>query len=169
MSRLLAWLFVLLQHMLPKHLLTALVFQVAGIRSKPVKNCLIRRFVDLYNVDVAEVDLAVPDGFDTFNDFFTRQLDGQARPIDADADTIVSPVDGAVSAAGKIDAGMLFQAKGLRYSLADLLMTDIEDVNIFNDGSFATMYLAPFNYHRMNLIVLTPLARLMSRSCLTTA
>lgn len=150
MSRLLAWLFVILQHVLPKHLLTALVFRVARIRVRSIKNFLIRGFVDLYKVDVDEVEMPVPDGFDTFNDFFTRQLVAGVRPIDEAAGTIVSPVDGTVSAAGKIESNRLLQAKGLYYSLTDLLMTDIEDTRKFDDGDFATFYLAPHNYHRVH-------------------
>ena len=50
MSKLLAWPFVLLQFVLPKHLLTALVFHIAGIRTKSIKNFLIRHFVSIYKV-----------------------------------------------------------------------------------------------------------------------
>jgi phosphatidylserine decarboxylase len=92
----------------------------------------------------------VPDGYPSFNDFFTRQLVDGARTIDNAADAIVSPADGTVSAAGKIVSGMLLQAKGVRYSLSELLMTDIDDVGRFDDGSFATLYLAPHNYHRVH-------------------
>ena len=150
MSKLLAWSFLLLQHFLPKYLLTTLVFHVAGMRTKAIKNFLIRRFVSIYNVDVEEASLPVPGGYLTFNDFFTRQLVDGARLIDSAADTIVSPVDGTVSAAGKIDSAMILQAKGLHYSLSDLLMTDMEDVDRFRNGDFATLYLAPHNYHRVH-------------------
>jgi len=150
MYRLLAWPFVLLQHVLPKHLLTALIFHIAGIQTKSIKNFLIRHFVSIYKVDVEEAALPVPDGYSSFNDFFTRQLADGARPIDNSADTIISPVDGTVSAAGNIDSEMLLQAKGMHYSLSDLLMTDIADVDQFSNGSFATLYLAPHDYHRVH-------------------
>lgn len=150
MLKLLAWSFVILQRVLPKHLLTTLVFHIAGIRIKPIKGFLIRRFVGIYKVDVAEAALPVPDGYSSLNDFFIRELAGGARPIDSSADAIVSPVDGFVSAAGKIDVDMLLQAKGMHYSLSDLLMTDIADVDRFRNGSFATLYLAPHNYHRVH-------------------
>jgi len=150
MYRLLAWPFVLLQHVLPKHLLTALIFHIAGIQTKSIKNFLIRHFVSIYKIDVEEAALPVPDGYPSFNDFFTRQLAEGARPIDNGALTIISPVDGAVSAAGNIESDMLLQAKGMRYSLSDLLMTDIADVDRFSNGSFATLYLAPHNYHRVH-------------------
>jgi phosphatidylserine decarboxylase len=150
MSGLLDWPFVILQRVLPKHLLTALVFRIAAIRTKSIKNFLITRFVSLYKVDVGEAALPVPDGYQTFNDFFTRQLADDARPFDEPGDSIVSPVDGTVSAAGGIDSDMILQAKGLKYSLADLLMTDMEDAKRYSNGSFATLYLAPYNYHRVH-------------------
>ena len=148
--KLLAWPFVLLQHILPKNLLTALVFHIAGIRTKSIKNFLIRRFVRIYKVDVEEAGLPVPDGYPSFNDFFTRQLVDGARPIDNGANSIISPIDGIVSACGNIESGMLLQAKGIHYSLSDLLMTDIKDAERFSNGSFATLYLAPQNYHRVH-------------------
>ena len=150
MHKLLAWPFVLLQRVLPKHLLTALIFHVAGIQTKSIKNFLIRHFVSIYKIDVEEAALPVPDGYPSFNEFFTRQLADGARPIDSSADAIISPVDGTVSAAGNIDSDMLLQAKGMHYSLSDLLMTDIADVDRFSNGSFATLYLAPHNYHRVH-------------------
>ncbi len=150
MSKLLAWPFVLLQFVLPKHLLTALVFHIAGIRTKSIKNFLIRHFVSIYKVDAGEAALPVPDGYPSFNDFFTRQLADGARPIDSSTDSIISPVDGTVSEAGTIESDMLLQAKGIRYALSDLLMTDIADVDRFSNGLFATLYLAPHNYHRVH-------------------
>lgn len=150
MSKLLAWPFLILQFVLPKHLLTAIVFHIARIRSKPVKDFLIRRFVSIYTVDVEESALPVPDGYSTFNDFFTRPLADGARPIDKAANAIVSPVDGTVSAAGDIESDTVFQAKGKHYSLSDLLMTDIADAERFSNGTFATLYLAPYNYHRVH-------------------
>jgi len=150
MLRLLERMFVLLQRVLPKHLLTALVFRIAGIRTKGIKNFLISRFVSLYKVDIEEAALPVPDGYLTFNEFFTRQLADGSRQLDESGDSIVSPVDGTVSASGSIDAHMILQAKGLKYSLADLLMTDMADAKRYSNGSFATFYLAPYNYHRVH-------------------
>ncbi len=150
MSKFLAWPLLLLQFLLPKHLLTALVFHVARIRFRPVKDFLIRRFAAIYKIDVGEAGSPVPDGYASLNDFFTRSLADGARPIDGSAESIVSPVDGTVSAAGRIDLNMLFQAKRKQYSLEDLLMTDVQDADRFADGRFATLYLAPHNYHRVH-------------------
>ena len=119
--------FVLLQRLLPKYLLTAMIHRLARIRIVAVKDFLIRRFVGLYNVDVEEVKHPVPEGYPTFNDFFIRELAPGARPIDESPAAIVSPADGTLSAAGRIERDRLFQAKGLAYTLTDLLATDTAD------------------------------------------
>ncbi len=150
MSPLLARLFVNLQMLMPKALLTSLVYRLTRVRQVAVKNFLIRRFVALYKVDTGELVHPVPEGFPTFNDFFTRELASGARPVDTDKDSIVCPVDGTVSACGPLDGDQVFQAKGLRYSLTDLLATDTADAAAFAGGSFATIYLAPYNYHRVH-------------------
>lgn len=143
-------LFVLLQKFLPRLTLTALVFRLARIRTSSIKNFLIRQFVDLYKVNVEEVKHSVPEDFATFNDFFIRELVAGARQIDAASASVVSPADGTVSAAGKIDKDRIFQAKGLHYTLTDLLATDIDDADKFIDGTFATIYLSPGDYHRVH-------------------
>ncbi len=143
-------LFVLLQKFLPRLTLTALVFRLARIRTSSIKNFLIRQFVDLYKVNVEEVKHSVPEDFATFNDFFIRELVAGARQIDAASASVVSPADGTVSAAGKIDKDRIFQAKGLHYTLTDLLATDIDDADKFIDGTFATIYLSPSDYHRVH-------------------
>ncbi len=150
LERLLGEAFLLLQRLLPQHFLMAVVGRIADIRARPVKNALIRGFVRLYAVETSEVARPVPDGFTSFNDFFTRELADDARPVDASPATVVSPVDGFVSAAGPIQGEMLLQAKGVRYRLEDLLATDLADVASYTNGSFATLYLAPFNYHRVH-------------------
>ncbi len=145
--------FVLLQYLLPRHALTALVYRLARVRTRFVKDALIKGFNRLYDVDLAEVDARVPEDFASFNEFFTRPLREGARPIDADPGTIVSPVDGTVSAAGTLSGETLLQAKGIDYSLDDLFAIDLADARAFADGSFATIYLAPYNYHRVHMPV----------------
>lgn len=145
-----ATLFVMLQYILPQHLITGLIWRVARIRHEPTKNFLITQFVKLYNVDIDDVKLSVPDDFQTFNDFFVRELEDGARPVDDRKSSIVSPVDGTVSIADRIRADSLIQAKGIDYSLSDLLATDLEQAEAYVDGSFATIYLAPYNYHRVH-------------------
>jgi phosphatidylserine decarboxylase len=128
----------------------ALVGAVAGIRIRAVKDFLIRSFVRIYDVDTTETAREVPSGFVDFNDFFTRELAEGARPVDSSPESVVSPADGIMSASGLIDGNSLLQAKGIHYSLEDLLATDLADAALFENGSFATMYLAPYNYHRVH-------------------
>jgi phosphatidylserine decarboxylase len=143
-------LFVFLQYVLPRFWLTSLIYRLARVKTPAIKNFLITRFVSLYDVEVDEVELSVPDDFASFNEFFIRELTPGVRPIDDDPAAIVSPVDGTVSAAGTINANSIFQAKGHDYTLDDLLATDLHEANNFVNGSFATIYLAPFNYHRVH-------------------
>jgi phosphatidylserine decarboxylase len=146
----LAALFVALQYILPQHLLTAMIWRIARIRQVAIKDFLITRFVDIYDVDVADVKQDVPGGFATFNDFFIRELVAEARPIDSGTNSVVSPVDGTVSIADTIRGDSIIQAKGIDYSLDDLLATDLEQAHAYIDGTFATIYLAPYNYHRIH-------------------
>lgn len=139
-----------LQFLLPRYWLTAAVYRLARIRTPAVKDVLIRGFVRLYDVDIGEARNPVPDGFDTFNAFFTRELADGARTVDAEPGTIVSPADGTLSQAGTLAGNTILQAKGFDYSLEDLLVTDLDSAAAFRDGSFATIYLAPYNYHRVH-------------------
>jgi phosphatidylserine decarboxylase len=142
--------FVLLQYLLPKHWLTAMTYRVARIRNTRIKNFLIARFVQLFDVNVEETKLRVPEDFATFNDFFVRELHVGARAIDGRADSIISPADGTVSLTGTLQADSVLQAKGLSYSLDDLLATDLDEAASYVNGRFATIYLAPYNYHRVH-------------------
>ena len=145
-----AFFFVIIQYILPRHLLTRLIWRIARIRHVATKDFLITRFAAAFDVDLDEVKLDVPGDFATFNDFFIRELKDDAREIGDDDDAIVSPVDGTVSVAGTIQASSIFQAKGINYSLDDLLATDLDTAAGYIDGSFATIYLAPYNYHRVH-------------------
>lgn len=141
---------VLGQKLTPRHAITALTYRLARVRHQGFKNFLIRRFVSAFDVDLDEVQSRVPDDFATFNDFFIRELAEDARPVDRAADAIVSPADGTVSAAGTISGQKIFQAKGIDYTLHDLLATDLHNAAQFAGGAFATVYLAPYNYHRVH-------------------
>ncbi|MEM1175784.1 MAG: archaetidylserine decarboxylase [Pseudomonadota bacterium] len=143
-------LFAALQYGLPKYLLTALIYRVARIRHTGFKNWLITRFVDAYDVDLDDVEAKVPDDFRTFNDFFIRELKDGARPVDTDAASVVSPADGRLSQFGSITDGTIVQAKGRDYGVDELLAVDLPTAQAFRGGQFATIYLAPFNYHRVH-------------------
>ncbi len=127
------------------------MYHLARIRAPFFKNFLIRNFSRWYKVDLDEVALRTPLDFPTFNDFFIRELVAGARPVDDDPLAIVSPVDGSVSQAGRIEQSQLLQAKGIGYSLDDLLAVNLETAKDFSNGNFATIYLAPHDYHRVHM------------------
>jgi phosphatidylserine decarboxylase len=143
-------LFVMLQVALPQHRISRLVYAATRVRTPWFKNLLIRVFLKLFDVDMSEALEIDPYRYGSFNDFFTRALRPDTRPIAAATTAIASPVDGMVSECGDIDRDELLQAKGRRYKLAELL-ADEPWAQRFEGGSFATIYLAPFNYHRIHM------------------
>ena len=144
-------LFAYLQYILPQRLLSRLVRGVANSRIRPLKNLLIKQFVKYFKVDMSQANQPDPLAYESFNAFFTRTLKPDARPIVREAFTLASPVDGTVSQFGKIKAGRLFQAKGFDYSLYELLGGSEQRAAPFLDGQFATIYLAPKDYHRIHM------------------
>jgi phosphatidylserine decarboxylase len=143
-------LFVWFQYLLPQHGLSRLIRAATRVRVAWFKNWTIRAFLKLYSVDMSEASQSDPYAYASFNEFFTRALKDGARPIAGDVDAIVSPADGCVSEAGTIDGDQLLQAKGRRYALTELLAAQ-PWAHRFEGGTFATIYLAPFNYHRVHM------------------
>jgi phosphatidylserine decarboxylase len=131
---------------LPQHGLTRLANAASNARwlARP----LIGAFTRLYPVRLEES--APPDGgFTTFDAFFTRALRPDARQWPHD-DAVASPCDGTLSQAGRIESGRLLQAKGRHFTAAELL-TDPAWAEALADGRFATIYLAPSDYHRVHM------------------
>jgi phosphatidylserine decarboxylase len=143
-------LFIFFQHIVPQHLLSRITGWLAEMRH-PVwlKDFVIGRFVDHFEVDMSEAAEPDPRAYANFNEFFTRPLQQDARPI-ADAD-IVCPADGAISQLGTIEEGRIFQAKGRYFSTRELLGGDDARAELFRDGQFATIYLSPKDYHRVHM------------------
>jgi phosphatidylserine decarboxylase len=140
---------VIPQYLLPKQALTALAGKFAGAEAGGLTTAFIRWFVGRYGVNMSEA--ANPDiaSYKRFNDFFTRPLREGARPL-AEADYLC-PVDGAISQFGAIERDQIFQAKGHSYSTAALVGGDRELAAKFENGSFATLYLSPRDYHRIHM------------------
>ena len=141
---------VALQYLLPHRFLSRLVHWGTRWTWKPWKNFLIRRVLAIYEVDLTEAETADLDAYPSFNAFFTRPLKTGARPPDPDPDAILSPADGRVSQAGPIDHGRIFQAKGFDFGTGELLADDTRAAP-YHDGSFATIYLSPRDYHRVHM------------------
>jgi len=142
---------VWLQRLLPQKLLCRLIFSIARSRRNWIKSPLIAWFARHYRIDLAEAEITKLDAYPTFNSFFTRALRSGARAIDPGPSSVVSPVDGRLTEFGSIRGDRLIQAKGLHYGAADLLGESSEAAQTFLNGDFATIYLAPRDYHRVHM------------------
>ena len=140
---------VLPQYLLPKQALTVLAGKFASAEAGSLTTSVIRWFVGRYNVNMAEADNPDIASYKSFNAFFTRPLKASARPF-AEAD-FLCPVDGAISQFGPIERDQIFQAKGHSYSTTALVGGDRELAAQFENGSFATLYLSPRDYHRIHM------------------
>ena len=141
-------LFCTLQKILPQHGLSRLGGRFANSTTPWLKDLVIRQFARAYNVDLQEAERGTIDDYTSFNDFFTRALHADARPLAEGEQSIVSPADGTVSQLGHIADDQLLQAKGHTYSVHSLA-GELGDE--FNNGTFCTIYLAPSDYHRVHL------------------
>ncbi|KXS38680.1 MAG: phosphatidylserine decarboxylase [Halomonadaceae bacterium T82-2] len=143
-----AQLFALSQYPLPHHGLSRLIGRFAECRTPWLKDRLIRRFIRTFDVDMSQAREPDPRAYPCFNDFFTRALRDDARPL---GEGLVSPADGLLSQSGRLEDGTLVQAKGRHYSLTTLLGGDADRAATFRGGSFATIYLSPRDYHRVHM------------------
>ena len=145
-ERLAGWLFIILPH----HFISRIVFHLTRIHG-PLVQPMIRAFIKAYDVDMSQATVQDIREFKTFNEFFVRSLKPEARPIAEGESDLASPVDGTVSQCGDIMNDHLLQAKGHFYSVQDLLGGDEKLAELFSGGRFATIYLAPYNYHRIHM------------------
>lgn len=136
-------------HALPQHRLSRLTLAATRVRARWFKNLLTRVFLACFALDMSEALEPDPYRYRDLNALFTRALRPGARPI-APPGFIASPVDGTVSECGAIERDRLLQAKGRTYRLAELLAGQPWGER-FVDGLFATLYLAPPDYHRVHM------------------
>ncbi len=138
-----------LRSMVPFKKLTFFIGLICKIENRIVKNTLIELFCFFYQPNMEESISRDPKDFRSFNAFFTRRLKQDSRPICSSEDSFISPVDGTIVQLGALTEGVLIQAKGIKYNLKELLgEEDLE--KIFYNGSYLTIYLAPYNYHRIH-------------------
>jgi phosphatidylserine decarboxylase len=121
-----------------------------GSRSLPValRTAMLTRFARIYGIDVSEAEKPVSE-YTGFDDFFTRKLRDGLRPIDGAPGRVVSPADGKVVESGLVEAGKLLQAKGVLFSLEELL-GDADAAARLEGGAFVITYLSPKDYHRVH-------------------
>ena len=139
----------ILQNFIPHHLLTFCAGKLAGSNNKILKDILIKAFIKVYQPDLSLAKRKHARDYYTYNDFFIRELEDDARPIDNHQHAVCSPVDGSVVDFGIIESGQLIQAKKFRYDLVELV-GDLKFAAELDGGSFITIYLAPTDYHRIH-------------------
>lgn len=139
------------QYLLPQHLLSSGIHRLANCETQWVKNLLIKGFLALYDVNLDEALEPDPTAYRSFNDFFTRALKPETRPIHGDGHNLVSPADGVISQSQKIQDSVLIQAKCHDYTLEALLGGDISYAEQFRNGNAAVIYLSPRDYHRVHM------------------
>jgi len=139
------------QYVLPHHALSSLMSKLTHCENKTWKNLFIKQIIRHYGVNMAEARKSDINAYKSFNHFFTRELKPGVRPLSTETDAIVCPADGAVSQAGDITDGRIFQAKGKSFTATELLGGDAERAAPFNNGIFTTIYLSPKDYHRLHM------------------
>jgi phosphatidylserine decarboxylase len=128
---------------------------------KFVTKTAIRVYARAFKVDMNAFE-EPEGGFVTFNDFFTRPLKQGIRSVARGSDIVVAPCDGKVITVGRIEKGMLLQAKGKCYSFASLL-GDASLAGSLEGGQFITIYLSPSDYHRVHFPCDCQVSRLIYR------
>lgn len=135
-------------HILPKSLVSRLFGLLASSRT-PIWAPLFKRvFCKMYALNEEEMEYKISE-YSNLQALFTRRLKAGSRQIASDA--LVSPVDGKVSQCGELVNAELkmIQAKGRTYDLGGLL-GDAKWASEYQGGQWCTIYLAPFNYHRIH-------------------
>ena len=139
-----------LTYVLPHRLLSSIARALAYSDHPKLRRWLIDTVTRKFGVDLSEALQPDPRAYPTFNAFFTRALKPGARAADPDPDALLMPADGRISQCGAIEGGRIFQAKGQSFTAAELL-GDANAAAPFASGLFATVYLAPKDYHRVHM------------------
>ena len=137
--------------LLPQHTASRVVYHLARSRRPWLKQALIDGLIRAYRINLSDAAEPDPRAYPDFVSFFTRALRDGARPTEGDEHALVSPADGTLSAFGAIAGDTLVQAKGRTFTTAELLGGDFALADEFTDGAFATVYLAPRDYHRVHM------------------
>ena len=115
---------------------------------RPASTEKIQPFVDEFDIDLS---IAERQEFSSFNDFFTRKLKADARPIDTSSIVLVSPADGKILAYADI-SNTDFIIKGYRFNVQSFL-NDFLIAEKYKNGSLFVIRLAPNDYHRFHFPV----------------
>lgn len=141
------------QYLLPHYALSNLMHALTRSKIKWWKNAFIHWFIGQFKINMDEASPSDPKQYSCINEFFTRPLKADARPLNINPERILCPVDGAISQLGDIETHRVFQAKGRSFTIDELLGGDKHWSDTFTDGQFATLYLSPKDYHRIHMPV----------------
>jgi phosphatidylserine decarboxylase len=136
----------LLTNRIPRAFVTRLVGRISRSENPIVVWIAMQLWQAFTKLDLSE---AATTRFKSVHECFTRELKPGSRPIDRDSQTLVSPCDGIVGAQGRIEGQTLLQAKGLTYSLTELL-SDSALAARYRDGTYVTLRLTSAMYHRFH-------------------
>lgn len=134
----------------PHHLVSRFTFWLTRLET-PLKNPAIRMFIRVFDVDMSESEHQIAEKYTSFNQFFTRKLIPGSRPVDSNPKLITCPADGRISQISQYSNGLAIQAKGQDFSIQQLLGGENNFGTLCENGSFATIYLSPRNYHRVHM------------------
>jgi phosphatidylserine decarboxylase len=146
-----------LLRVLPRTGITRIAGGLADHRWSPsLGRAVVRLYTKAYDVNLGECPKS--DGFESFDEFFTRPLRDGMRTVDPRAGVVVSPADGRVESIGRVEPGSIFQVKGRPYRVEDLV-GDAEEARRYEGGAGCVIYLSPRDYHRVH----APAAGIMGR------
>lgn len=131
-------------------MLTSLAYFLSHSKNTWLKNKIISVFLTHFSPNLSEASQKDPFMYESFNDFFTRKLASGARPVDDSSNSFVSPADGQLTQIGLVDQGKLIQAKNKKYSTTQLLGSK-KLGDVFFQGFYSTIYLAPYDYHCVHM------------------
>jgi phosphatidylserine decarboxylase len=138
-------------NVLPTRTLSRIFGAIMRCRVSVIKNFMIKVYVKIYKIDLAEYEFKNIKDYPSLDDFFIRRLAASARELNKNPGEIISPVDGKVMELGIMQGKRCLQVKGIPYQLEDLLGGDDFLAQHYADGLFANFYLAPHNYHRVHM------------------
>ena len=144
-------LFILFQYFIPQHFISRIVSKFAASKNKSIKKAFISLYLKRFDIKMNEALNEDPFDYESFNDFFTRELKPELRPIDQSDNSIIAPCDGLISQCGQISDNNIIQAKSKIFNLNDLLGFEESTNSVFQNGTFLTFYLAPKDYHRIHM------------------
>ena len=132
----------------PSRLLSKIVVKIARTSFPKSIQCFINRlYVKFFDIDMSEYTPEDPCEYPTLNDLFIRHK--KYIEFYEDEDIVVSPSDSLVIADGEIEDGYVYQIKGKKYKLKELIPYETK----LNGGYFINLYLSPRDYHRYHVPV----------------